>query len=578
MNIVDKDDSREVWRPHQFALFSLSACSGIAAFIRSTWLAVKYEGSGFLYLFIAISVLVGLPLHVMELSLGQILRKGAVEAFAANQRSLKGIGLAAVWLSALLCWCYSTVVGFNAIYTYEASYSPFPFAYPTSHYNVTIQHFENNIAHSNVDILSTNLFLALLSVWVAIFLLACRGVKGVTHLAVVTFIMWFAMIAVLLIAVCVHGGSEGLRASVTFHPGAITSEMIVDIIGQVLLSGSLGSAVLVAFGSFNHRSRDVVKYSLSATVSSVFITVLSVLVVYGGLGVILKEHRGEIFYVGSAKARINTTTDVIRVLEAQGVTGFELTYVVFCQILARIDSTLPGLLFFLSSSVSGLLSLQVWYLAMFGTLRDKFPNSPAWRLALISCGIGFVGSVVFTTSFGYDLFTHLDRYLVRMTLPIAVMFQSWAVGWRYDTRERSKEATDISWCKDLVNSAYYYLTFSVGTLRDQINANDKLPLPIAWCAILKATPLLMLATLSIAVVVEIRDAPWTDSFQSFLVILFVIVAGPAIHIILVVLGQTCRSPEAHTKMAGVWPDSNLPLSSIQGATDLGTTNASLASA
>ncbi|SCA59064.1 hypothetical protein AB751O23_CP_00050, partial [Chlamydiales bacterium SCGC AB-751-O23] len=99
---------RQKWSSRTMFLFAaIGSAVGLGNVWRFPYLAYKFGGGSFLVPYLIALLLMGVPLLMLELMLGQKLQVGGVKAFRKIAPRFEGIGLAGIFLSFIVVSYYS---------------------------------------------------------------------------------------------------------------------------------------------------------------------------------------------------------------------------------------------------------------------------------------------------------------------------------------------------------------------------------------------------------------------------------------------------------------------------------------
>lgn len=120
---------REQWlnRP-TFILASIGAAVGLGNFWRFPYLTNKYGGGFFFVPYLIALFTMGIPLLLMELSLGQKFQSGDISVFGGINKRLRGIGIASVFSAYIICFYYNVIISWAIVYFIAAFISPLPWS------------------------------------------------------------------------------------------------------------------------------------------------------------------------------------------------------------------------------------------------------------------------------------------------------------------------------------------------------------------------------------------------------------------------------------------------------------------
>lgn len=128
---VDLPDvpERDRWmsRP-TYILAMLGYAIGLGNLWRFPYLCYRWGGAVFLIPYLTSLILVGLPITLLETTLGQLVQRGDVGVFRGIHPRLAGVGLTsviAIYMSGLY---YKILIGWSVIYFYNSFKSPLPWS------------------------------------------------------------------------------------------------------------------------------------------------------------------------------------------------------------------------------------------------------------------------------------------------------------------------------------------------------------------------------------------------------------------------------------------------------------------
>jgi SNF family Na+-dependent transporter len=120
---------RDTWlnRP-TFILVSIGSAVGHGNFWRFPYLTNKYGGGYFFIPYLCALFLLGIPMMLMELSLGQKFQRGDISVFGGINKRLRGIGLASVFSAYIISFYYNVIISWAIVYILSAFVDPLPWS------------------------------------------------------------------------------------------------------------------------------------------------------------------------------------------------------------------------------------------------------------------------------------------------------------------------------------------------------------------------------------------------------------------------------------------------------------------
>jgi SNF family Na+-dependent transporter len=128
---ADADDGakRARWMSRStFILAMVGYCVGLGNFWRFPYLCFTWGGALFFIPYFACLLTIGIPVTLMELSLGQKFQRGDIGVFRGIHPRLSGVGLASVFAAFVIVAYYNIIIGWSLIYLIMSFMSPLPWS------------------------------------------------------------------------------------------------------------------------------------------------------------------------------------------------------------------------------------------------------------------------------------------------------------------------------------------------------------------------------------------------------------------------------------------------------------------
>lgn len=271
-----------------FILASIGSAVGLGNAWRFPGLAAKHGGGAFLFAYIIAMIVIGMPLLMMELSIGRKMKAGSPVALKGLRKGGEYIGWAATANAFVIVTYYAAVFAWVILMALLS----FKFAAMTGTSTGVdqAQHlWENSInttwgtslfgQGSQIPVL---LLLSLAIAWFAIYYCIKDGASSVSK--VVKYTVFIPVI--LLVILAIRGftmGNTGAAMKALFVPKfeAFKEPTIwVDAIGQAFYSLSIMMAIMIAYGSFLDDKSNIVEDVMIIAVSDFLTSVLSGIVLF----------------------------------------------------------------------------------------------------------------------------------------------------------------------------------------------------------------------------------------------------------------------------------------------------------
>ena len=255
------------------------AAAGSAVGLGNIWKfpGKAFEGGGgaFLLLYLLIVPLIGMPAMLSELTIGRASQSNVVDAFGKlGHKKFTWVGWLS-WLVAFLITCYYSHVG-GWVLRYAVSYaveSQSVYADPLGYFYAMLGYdpVSGSTWFPLTAILFAGLFLAICA------LVIIQGVQGgIEKFNKVGMPALFVILLILLVrAVSLPGGSEGVRYMLTLDFSKLNFHTLLTALSQAFYSLSLGMAIMVTYGSYLPEHEDMPKNTLLICVMDTLVAVIA---------------------------------------------------------------------------------------------------------------------------------------------------------------------------------------------------------------------------------------------------------------------------------------------------------------
>jgi NSS family neurotransmitter:Na+ symporter len=232
-------------------------------------------GGAFFIVYLAIVLLMGLPLMVTELVIGRRSGKNPVGAFrtlAPDHKGWSKIGYLGVVCAFLILAFYCTVAGWTIDAVWKAI---------TNYYHgkdlATIQLDFNNLKEETWQ--------PIIGEAVFVFLTAFIIIKGVTKGIEKYSKILMPILLGILIILCIKALTlPGAKAGAEFflHPdfSKIDGKVVVNALGQAFFSLSIGMGILITYGSYIAKKDNLTSTAFTVCVCDTLIAILAGLVIF----------------------------------------------------------------------------------------------------------------------------------------------------------------------------------------------------------------------------------------------------------------------------------------------------------
>lgn len=406
--------ARQRWSSRKIFLFAaIGSAVGLGNVWRFPYLTYKFGGGAFLIPYLISLLILGIPLLILEFAIGQKLQKGAVDAFKTVNSRLRGIGVGAILAGFVVVVYYAVIIAWALVFFVNSFQSKLPWTENSKDY------FFNSVLQisdgvGNLGGINWMLLAALFVVWLSIFLIVRKGVKGVGKVVAITMPLPIILLVILFIrGITLPGAFEGIAYYLAPDFSALLSaEVWMAAASQIFFTLSLAFGIMVAYASFNKETQDVTGDSYITAIINSAISLFAGFVVFAVLGYMSKASS-----VG---------------IEEVVASGPGLAFVVFPQALSLMPfAWFFSALFFLMLLTLGIDSAFSLVEAVNTVIGDKYVKPNKERISFVVCSVAFLLGIIFTTGAGLYFLDIVDHFITSFGLVLVGIFECIAIGWIY---------------------------------------------------------------------------------------------------------------------------------------------------
>lgn len=262
-----------------FILISAGCAIGLGNVWRFPYITGVYGGAAFVLIYLLFLVLLGLPIMVMEFSVGRASQKSAASSFRVLEK--KGtkwhiFSYFAIAGNYLLMMFYTTIGGWMLAYFVKIARGEFVGA--------TTEQVEN-IFHAMTAQPLTMTFWMICVVFISFGICSLGLQKGVEK---ITKLMMSSLLVIMLVlvvrSVTLPGAKEGLLFYLKPDFGKMAEQGIFNTIfaamGQAFFTLSIGIGSMAIFGSYIGKERSLTGESVSILILDTFVAIMSGLIIF----------------------------------------------------------------------------------------------------------------------------------------------------------------------------------------------------------------------------------------------------------------------------------------------------------
>ena len=251
-----------------FILLSAGCAIGCGNVWKFPWMAGQYGGGSFVLIYVLCLLLLGLPVMIMEFSMGRAAQASPVKMYQKLQRDGQKWhihGYLALFGNICLMSFYTVVAGWILYYFYRFVIG-----------NTADLGFVNMISDPGVNV-------SFMLIVVAIgFAILCFNLQG--GLERVTKYMMVALLGLMIVlavnSATMSGANEGLRFYLLPDFAKINPNVIVGAMNQAFFTQSLGIGSMAIFGSYLDKDRSLMGESINIIILDTFVAVMAGLIIF----------------------------------------------------------------------------------------------------------------------------------------------------------------------------------------------------------------------------------------------------------------------------------------------------------
>lgn len=246
-----------------FILLSAGCAIGCGNVWKFPWMTGQYGGGAFVLVYLICLIVLGLPVMVMEFSLGRAAQKSPVKMYQQLEKEGQKWhihGYAALVGNVALMSFYLVVTGWMVYY----------FVMFLSGKTAGLS-FVNMISNAKVNVIY--LYIVILTAFAILSFNIQKGLERITKYMMVAL---FALMIVLAIhSATLAGAKEGLKFYLVPDISKINGTVIVGAMNQAFFTLSLGIGSMAIFGSYIAKDRSLLSESVNIIALDTFVALMA---------------------------------------------------------------------------------------------------------------------------------------------------------------------------------------------------------------------------------------------------------------------------------------------------------------
>ncbi|XP_056292961.1 sodium- and chloride-dependent GABA transporter 2-like [Pseudoliparis swirei] len=433
----------------EFLLAVAGQIIGLGNVWRFPYLCYKNGGGVFFIPYVLFLFTCGIPLFLLETSLGQYTKQGSITCWRQICPLFEGMGYGNLVVVLYSSIYYIVILAWAFVYLFSSFNSELPWATCRNNWNTeTCVEFDRRVGHLNwtaaenatspvrefwerrVLNLSGNihelgsiqweLALCLLLSWIICYFCIWKGIKSTGKVVYITATFPYLMLMVLLVrGVTLPGALDGIKFYLYPDPSRLSDPQVwMDAGTQVFYSYAICIGCLTALGSYNKYNNNCYKDCVYLCLLNSGTSFVAGFAIFSALGFMAYEQN----------------TDISKVAES----GPGLAFIAYPRAVAMMPFPQVWAIFFFVMII--LLGLDSEFVGLEAIVTSIYDTNPAFfhvghrrKLLLLAISVvSFFIGLVMVTDGGLYIFQLFDYYACSgMTLLLFAILQSVCIGWIY---------------------------------------------------------------------------------------------------------------------------------------------------
>ncbi|MFC7786168.1 MULTISPECIES: sodium-dependent transporter [unclassified Rossellomorea] len=266
---------REQWSSKiGFILAAAGSAIGLGAIWKFPYIAGQNGGGAFFLIFILFTLLLGLPLLLAEFSIGRTAGSNAVDSYRkiAPGTHWHWVGILGMVTSFILLSFYSVIGGWIVVYLFKAI---------TGQLNNLSSDQYAEVFGATISNPVTSVFVQFLFILMTIFVVAKGVQKGIELASKIMMPALFILFILLVVrAVTLDNAVDGITFLLQPDFSKVTSQTILEAMGQSFFTLSVGVSVMVTYSSYLPKTQSLPRSAISIVAMNIFIVLLAGLAIF----------------------------------------------------------------------------------------------------------------------------------------------------------------------------------------------------------------------------------------------------------------------------------------------------------
>jgi len=425
---------------------AIGSAVGLGNVWRFPYVCYESGGGAFLIPYFVALFTAGIPLMILELSVGHWARSSPPEVFKKIGYKWEWAGwwtvlvpfIIASYYIVVMSWCFSYM-----IYSLDLRWG-----------NSAESFFKNFLGDTGspaiIGDISIPVILGLIVVWLCVFLILYKGVRRIGKVVAITVPLPTVLLILLTIrGLTLPGAVEGISYYLTPNFSRLLDVNVwLSAYAQVFFSLSLAQGIMITYASYLKRKSDITNNAFIISLADAGTSFLAGFTVFSVVGYLAFSQGISIPDLGLR------------------IAGPNLTFITYPTAISLLPfaATFFGMIFYIALLTFGIDSAFSMIEPITFGINRKFKMSKAKATGLI-CILGFLTSLIFATGSGLHWLDIVDHFIANFGLVLVGLVECLILGWMfklYKLRNHANKTSDIflgRWWDYLIKFAIPFVLF-----------------------------------------------------------------------------------------------------------------------
>jgi len=406
---------------------AIGSAVGLGNVWRFPYVCYQNGGGAFLIPYFVALFTAGIPLMILEFSVGHWARKAPPETFKKIGKKWEWVGwltvlmpfVVAMYYVVIMAWCFSYM-----IYAVDLRWGGDAGSFFSSFLGDT---------GSPVILggLSIPILLGLVAIWFTVFFILYKGVKRIGKVVALTVPIPTILLIILTIrGMTLPGAIEGISYYLTPNFSSLLDINVwLAAYAQIFFSIGVAQGIMITYASFLKKKSDINNNAFIISLADAGTSFLAGFTVFSVVGYLASTQGVSIAALG------------------EQIAGPNLTFITYPTAISLLPfaAAFFGFIFFVALLTFGIDSAFSMIEPISTSLNDKFKFSKAKSVGLL-CTLGFLFSLIFVMGNGLHLVNIFDHFIANFGLVVIGLIECVLFGWLFAVkkiREHANSTSDI---------------------------------------------------------------------------------------------------------------------------------------